>query len=55
VENVDIVILDPWYWLLVQMKLGTGATKKALWIAGPVKGSGDQFHQVRELVGTCKI
>ena len=21
-----------------------------LWIAGPVKGSGDQFHQVRELV-----
>jgi len=22
----------------------------SLWIAGPVKGSGDQFHQVRELV-----
>ena len=21
-----------------------------LWIAGPVEGSGDQFHQVRELV-----
>ena len=23
---------------------------RSLWIAGPVEGSGDQFHQVRELV-----
>ena len=29
---------------------GVPRFKQALWIVGPVKGSGDQFHQVRELV-----